>query len=163
MQLVGRHKYKCIPDTMAHFRSELLLKLCLTTHPGMGMVVLCWWTLIWCIATYHGEGVCHFTFFLCVGTVYLSFSASGIKLCMPGCPAAWLCLLLFFTRRKQPCTFLTIHSNPCANAMFKAGSQQLLDVQIANTGISTVDGDTKQLFWASGPPTMQYMCCYACA
>ena len=48
---------------------------------------------------------------------------------------AWLCLqvqskhtqiqvLLLFTRTKQPRTFPTIRSNPCAAAMFKARSQQ---------------------------------------
>ena len=52
----------------------------------------------------------------------------------------------FFTRMKQPCTFPTIFGNPCTTAMFKAGSQQLLAVQIANTGTSTVDGDMEQLF-----------------
>ena len=37
-------------------------------------------------------------------------------------------------------------------------SQQLLAIQMANTGTSTVDGDTKQLFWASRPCIMHCIC-----
>ena len=68
----------------------------------------------------------------------------------------------FFTRMKQPRTFPTICCNSCTIAMFKAGSQQLLAVQIANTGNSTVDGDMEQLFRASRPRTMHCMCSYTC-
>ena len=80
------------------------------------------------------------------------------KLCSPGCPAvlAWLHLQVqskhtqiqywlgytckceastrkstcycFFIRTKRPCTFPTIHSNPCTTATFKAGGQQLLTI-----------------------------------
>ena len=84
-----------------------------------------------------------------------------------GCLAELACLAMFasamqactdphttvFTRMKQPYTFPTICRNPCTTATFKAGSQQLLVVQMANTRTSTVDGDTKQLFRASGPHT----------
>ena len=52
---------------------------------------------------------------------------------------------------------------PCTTAMFKARSQQLLAVRMANTGTSTVDGDTEQLFRASEPGTMHCVCSYACA
>ena len=44
---------------------------------------------------------------------------------------------------------LHLHSKP--------RSQQLLAVQTANTGSSTVDGDTEQLFQASRPCTMDRM------
>ena len=57
----------------------------------------------------------------------------------------------FFTRMKQPCTFPMICRNPCATATFKSGNQQLLAVRMANKGTSTLDGDTEQLFGASGP------------
>ena len=55
-----------------------------------------------------------------------------------------------------------VRSNPCTSAALKARSQQLLAVQMANTGASTVDGDTEQLFQASGPRTMHSMCSCAC-
>ena len=54
----------------------------------------------------------------------------------------------FLTRTKQPHTSPTICSNPCPTAMFKIRSQA---VRMVNNGTSTVDGDTEQLFWASGP------------
>ena len=66
----------------------------------------------------------------------------------------------FFTRTKQPHTFHTICSNPCATATFKAGSQQLLAIRMANTGTSTVDGDTKQPL---GPVDLHCVCSYTCA
>ena len=101
------------------------------------------------------------------------------KLCMPGFPAvlAWLhwqgqnkCVhkstcYCFFTKTKQSlhATFPMICHNPWATTMFKPRSHQLLPVWMANTGTSPVDGDTEQLFWASGPRTVHRMCSYACA
>ena len=58
----------------------------------------------------------------------------------------------FFTRMKQPHTLPTICNNPCTRTTFKAGSQQLLATQMANTLTNTVDRDTEQLFsdqWTS--------------
>ena len=57
---------------------------------------------------------------------------------------------------------ITICSNPCTTAMFKVGSQQLLAIRRANTGTSTVDGDTEQHFRAREPCTMHCMCSYTC-
>ena len=65
----------------------------------------------------------------------------------------------FFTRMKQPRTFPTICSNPCTTAMFKAGSQQLLAVRIANTRTSTVDGD----IWNNFFRPADLVPCIACA
>ena len=113
----------------------------------------------------------HFAF-LCVHKVCLSFCASDIKLCMPGCPSVLVWLRFkyatnahrstshhFFTRKKQPCTFPVICSDPCTTATSKARNQQLLAI----TGTSTVDGDMKQLFWASRSCIMHYMCSHTCA
>lgn len=113
----------------------------------------------------------HFAF-LCVHKVCLSFCASDIKLCMPGCPSVLVWLRFkyatnahrstshhFFTRKKQPCTFPMICSDPCTTATSKARNQQLLAI----TGTSTVDGDMKQLFWASRSCIMHYMCSHICA
>ena len=145
MQSVGRRKYESMP----HFFSELLQKYCLATH---------WeWTWLFCtgersqngsaayVAT-TGKGARSFVC-LCVCTVYLSFCASGFKLCTPGCPAvlAWLHLqvqskhvqihmLLLFHKDETTTHFPTIRSNPCATATFKAESQHLLAIQMTNTG-----------------------------
>ena len=52
---------------------------------------------------------------------------------------------------------------PCATATFKVGSQQLLAIQMANNGASTLDKDMEQLFQASEPHTMPCTCSYTCA
>ena len=112
--------------------------------------------------------------FLCVCTVYLSFSASGIKLCTPGCPAvlAWLHLEVRSKRANPRATVFhkdetTTHlphdmqQSICYNHI--QSRKQLLAVWMANTRTSTVDGDMEQHFRASGPRTMHHMCSYACA
>ena len=102
--------------------------------------------------------------------VHLSFCASGIKLWIPRSPAvlAWqpfqvrsqcpqIHMLFFFPQRWsiKPLTFPTICSNPCAAAMFKTGSQQLLAIQMANTGTSECFAwnSSRYYTWTTYSPT----------
>ena len=69
-------------------------------------------------------------------------------------------LFLFFSQgqKKQTHIFPTICSNPWATPTFKAQKPAvILAVQTANTGSTTVDGDTEHLFHASRPCTMDRM------
>ena len=80
---------------MPHFLNKLLWILCLATH---------WeWVWLFCVVvnianmdllhSFHGEGAWSFCV-PCLRTVYLSFRASGIKMCTPGYPAVVACLCL---------------------------------------------------------------------
>ena len=127
------------------------------------------------LRSYTMGKVCGRFAFLCVCTVYLSFCVSGVKLCTPRWPAvlAWLHLkceastwkstcYCFSITMKQPHTFPTLCSNPCATATLKVESQQLPAVWMTNTGTrqemgQTVDRDTGQLFQASRPCTIHHI------
>ena len=145
---------------MAHFLNKLLWILCLATH---------WeWVWLFCVMvnianmdllhSFHGEGAWSFCI-PCLRTVHLSFHASGIKMCTPGYPAVVACLCLqvwskyaqihmllyfFFFYKNETTTHLPHDmQQSCAMATFKCGSQQLLAIWMADTGTSTVDGDTE--------------------
>ena len=145
---------------MAHFLYKLLWILCLATH---------WkWVWLFCVVvnianmdllhSFHGEGAWSFCV-PCLRTVYLSFRASGIKMCTPGYPAVVACLclqvwskyaqihmlLLFFFKNETTTHLPHDVQQSCAMATFKCGSQQLLAIWMADTGTSTVDGDTEHL------------------
>ena len=141
--------------TMPHFLSELLWKLCPATH----------WEWVWSLCA--GECSQHrspaqLPWWRCVVILRSLCTAYLVPLALHcarlGDLQYWLHLqmwskhmqipmLLFFSRMKQPHSFPTptICSNPCATAMFKTGSHELLVVRMANTGTSKVDGDTKHL------------------
>ena len=115
------------------------------------MVILCWqiYGQHGSVCNNHGEGAWSFCISLCA--VYLSFCAFGIKLCSSGYPTG----LAMFASVKQACTNpcatvssqrrnnYAVCSNLCAEAMIKARRKQLLAIPMANTGTSTVIGDTE--------------------
>ena len=154
---------------MADFLNKLLWILCLATH---------WeWVWLFCVVvnianmdllhSFHGEDVWSFCI-PCLRTVYLSFRASGIKMCTPGYPAVVACLCLqvwskyvctnphatvFYFKNKTTTHLPHDMQQSCTMATFKCGSQQLLAIWMAHTGTSTVDGDTEHLR-VSGPRIM---------
>ena len=78
------------------------------------------------------------------------------KFCGSSCASGDPLATVFFTRMKQPRTF------PPQLAAIHVQSQQLLGIPMANTETSSVDGDTKQLFGATGPRNRHWMCSYTC-
>ena len=171
MQSVGQHLY-----TLPHFLRKSLWKPCLVrikSIPGMGVVIFALVNVAntdLLIGTIGKVCDC-FAFFVymfifpfvllalycaCLGA--LQYRLDYIYKCEASTHKStcyW-----FFARTKQPHTFPMICSNPCATAMFKASSQQLQAIRMANTGTSTVDMRPGTTFLDHRPHTMHQMCSY---
>lgn len=136
MQLVGRHKINMnfFPYTMLQFLSELLQRLCLATHQnGCDCFALVNVANTDLLHSYHWER-CAVVLCVFVNVQFIFhflLLASNCKCKASMCKSTCFC---FFTRTKQPHTSQqSAATGPCATATFKAESQHLLAIQMANT------------------------------